>query len=194
MTSYRRPYLDLAIVAFLFFSVHRADAVTKNFTGAGSTDWFNAGNWDPSGVPTSADDVTISNKTVALNADATVTTFTLNGGLTLSGSDKYLDGRTLTNNGSAIWSGGNLHLWNGAVLNNPVGSTIDVRGDVTLSTAYGAGTVNNTGTLLRTTGIGAATIQQPLNNSGSIDVQSGTLVLYTGTSTGPIDATGAILR
>jgi hypothetical protein len=58
------------------------------------------------------------------------------------------------------------------------------------------GTINNAGTLLKSSGTGTATIGVSLafNNTGSVDVQSGTLALNGGgTSTGSFDSTGATL-
>jgi hypothetical protein len=99
-----------------------------------------------------------------------------NGGIAISGTPgKVLNGRTLTNNGMATWSGGTLTAQGSAVINNPVTSSFDIRGDVTLNVSTGSGTFNNGGMLVRTTTTGTATIEIPLSNTGTVDVQSGTL-------------------
>lgn len=117
----------------------------------------------------------------------------VNGGLTISGTaGKTLNGRTLRNATSAVWTGGTLNGQGGAVLDNLAGATLDLRGDVTFNLVTGGATLNNAGTLLRSTSAGVAVIEAPASSSGSIVVQTGTLRLIGGGSlTGPVDATGA---
>ncbi len=66
-----------------------------NWTGAVSTDWFDAGNWSPSAVPTSADNVVIpsspANQPAIGAAGAVCNTITIDSGasLTMSGATAY---------------------------------------------------------------------------------------------------------
>src|SRR5262249_25262872 len=105
---------------------------------------------------------------------------------TLSGSDyKYLDGRTLDNSGSAVWTGsGLIYTYNGAAWNNLPGSTLDPRSDTSFyfSGIGGLAPFNNQGTFRKSAGTGSTSICVAFNNSGSLDVQSGTVALTRGGS------------
>jgi hypothetical protein len=97
--------------------------------------------------------------------------------------------RTLTNPGTMTFAGNTqLDLANGAVLNNPVGSTIDIRNDglptnqCVITWTGGSVTVNNAGVLKKSAGTGSSCISTTgtiFTNTGSIDVESGTLNLPT---------------
>lgn len=102
----------------------------------------------------------------------------LNGTTQISGgSAKELDGRTLTNAGNAAWSGaGNILLRNGAVLLNQPGAVWDIRNDSWIdSTGGGGGSFSNMGSILKTAGSGAAVIEVPFTQQGSVNVSSGIL-------------------
>jgi hypothetical protein len=105
-----------------------------------------------------------------------------NGGITLSGNNgRALDGRTLDNSGTATWTGtGNISTSNNAVWNNLSGSVFDAQGDATFGN--GSATFNNAGTLQKSAGTGTTTINVFLNNTGTVDVASGTLSLPAGGS------------
>jgi hypothetical protein len=101
-------------------------------------------------------------------------TFNANGGLTVNGSTKYLDTRTLNNPGTATWTGGDILLYNGATINNS--GTWDVQTDNALD--YGSGAIsafNNTGTFKKTAGSGTTYVDMNFNNSSAVDVQTGTV-------------------
>ena len=115
----------------------------------------------------------------AVNVSASLT-------LGIASYDVTLDGRTLNNLGTAVWtrpfdnSGGNIHLIDGAVLNNPSGSTFQVECDAT--TMDGDGEFNNAGTLIMNStpldaGGHGTTIACTFNNSGSVAIQSDELDL-----------------
>ncbi len=57
--------------------------------------------------------------------------FTVNSPLNISGTDvKYLDGRTITNKGTANWTGtGYVNMRNTAVFDNQAGATLDLQVD-----------------------------------------------------------------
>jgi YD repeat-containing protein len=98
------------------------------------------------------------------------------GTLALSGgSAKILDVRTLTNAGSATWSGtGNVYLSNAAVLSNT--GTFLAQNDQNFSSNGGTGmTVSNSGTFTKVGTTGTTTIGGGIafNNTGLLDVQSG---------------------
>ena len=94
----------------------------KTYTGA-SGNWNIASNWNPSGVPTSTDDVTIpSGKTVTIDVNAEAKSISVIGTGTLTVNNE----RTLTVKGSVI-------VDNGASFNAGTGNndsaTIKVYGD-----------------------------------------------------------------
>jgi hypothetical protein len=82
-----------------------------------------------------------------------------------------LDAGTLENQGTLTVTGtsANLSINNPAVVDNT--GTIDLEGDVSLG---GTGTLNNSGTLIAALSATVA-VQYTLNNTGTIDVKSGTL-------------------
>src|SRR5262249_26963016 len=100
------------------------------------------------------------------------------GTLAISGSaTKVVDARVLTNAGSGTWSDpGALFLSSGAVLSNS--GTFVVQNDISIN--FGGGTpaaINNAGTLIKAGSSGTTTLGGGINfnNSGTVDVQSGTL-------------------
>ena len=113
-----------------------------------------------------------------------------NGGLTIAAGGGLL-GRTLLNMASGVWSNsgvGTLTLGSSALFSNAPGATFDCIGTNTFGFTTGSGTVANGG-LFRTIGPPATTtVETPFNNTGTIEVQSGTLNLSGGgTNSGTID-------
>lgn len=119
-----------------------------------------------------------------------------NGGLSISGaSTKFLD-RALNSNSAATWMGsGNFNISSSGALNIAASTTFDVQNDQTLGTAGGSPAINNAGTFQKSAGTGTTTVAGtlPFNNTGSVLVQTGTLRLGDGTSTGSFDSTGGTL-
>ena len=99
-----------------------------------------------------------------------------NGGMAISGSAiKVLNQRTVNNGGTVTWTGsGYLNSGAGAVFNNPAGRLFDVQND---SQIYGQVTINNAGTFRKSAGPGTTYIGVALNNTGTVEVESGTLDL-----------------
>jgi fibronectin-binding autotransporter adhesin len=100
--------------------------------------------------------------------------------LDLPGSNgAELDNCTLTNKGTINWSGqGQLSGSNGAVLDN------DAAFNITGDSASGALTINNSGTIIKTSPVSTgityfdnANIDDIFNSTGTVDVNSGTLVI-----------------
>jgi hypothetical protein len=117
-------------------------------------------------------------------ADTGSTTLASGATLTISGSNgKALDGRTLnlTSGASAVWTGpGGIAFFNGAVLNNQAGATFTVQTDTGLSTSGALSAFNNAGSFIQSNSTGTTTIGTPFFNSGTVDVQTGTLSLALG--------------
>jgi hypothetical protein len=98
------------------------------------------------------------------------------GGISLGGASvKDLNGRTLNNPATATWSGtGSFRVGSGSVVDNT--GTWDCQSDAIISFLGGAApTFNNSGTFRKSAGAGTTTVGIHFGNSGTVDVQSGTL-------------------
>ena len=95
-------------------------------------------------------------------------------------NNKSVNGGTTFNNSALIYnqSSGDLYLTDG-IFNNLAGGTIDLRADNgNLSYSSSASHVlNNFGLIKKTTSAGEVYIESDLNNTGTISVESGTLIL-----------------
>jgi hypothetical protein len=122
--------------------------------------------------------------------------FTLlaNGTMTLSGTSKTLNGATLVNGNAGAWTAGQIGF-NGGVFSNAPSATFDLQADGTALLANSLSPVFlNAGTLRKTAGTGTSTITLPCANSGSVQINSGTLALTLTDSTGGFTpAAGATL-
>ena len=115
-----------------------------------------------------------------------------NGVLNISGSaNKYLY-TPLTNWGNTIWTGtGYLSLYNlsgnstyvGAIYNQS-GALFDIQNDTLLNYNFGGELFNNAGTLRKSAGTNTTTVSVQFNNTGTVNVQSGTLALQRSGSVG----------
>jgi hypothetical protein len=103
---------------------------------------------------------------------------TVSGGLVMSQADKSLYGGALINAGPGSWSGGRIVFWYSAVLSNSVSGTLNVLFDGSLT--GGVGTFGNAGTMRKASSLGTSTLENPCVNSGTIEVQTGTLSLLGG--------------
>ncbi|MEO1031461.1 MAG: T9SS type A sorting domain-containing protein [Bacteroidota bacterium] len=129
-------------------------STTLNFLGSGTINWM-VGSLDGGGVLTNQS--------------------TIN--LTTTGA-KIIQGDTTFNNAGIIniTSGGDV-LINQGIINNQASGIIDMQfneGNITRSSGT-SNVLNNSGLIRRTTTTGTARILIELNNSGTIDVQSGIL-------------------
>ena len=123
-----------------------------------------------------------------------------------SGSISTLDGRTLNNYAAATWQSGDVAFANGAVFNNLAGATFldEVTSvsfqnfgdalDVENPFQPGSGLFNNAGSFIQQGPLGT-NFFAPFANTGSVDVQVGTLDLFIGaTNAGTVTvAAGATL-
>ncbi|TWU27617.1 beta strand repeat-containing protein [Bythopirellula polymerisocia] len=144
------------------------------------------------GTITGTSDLTVSGLTTWTRGTMTGTGTThANGGLDLSGSNsKTLNGRVLNNAGAATWTAGQFITGNGAVLNNLLGATFDTNFDGEILDGFiGAPSqINNAGTFTKSGGAGTTRFHIAFNNTGAVNVQSGTLSLSGGgTSSGSFD-------
>src|SRR5581483_5263036 len=110
-----------------------------------------------------------------------------NGGIAGSGSQIYLEGRTLNNPGVANLNNtsGALTLYYGSVINNLANASWNLPTDFGISVSTGGGTFNNAGTFSKTGGTGTSTIGVAFNNSGVVQANTGALNFQAvGNSTG----------
>jgi hypothetical protein len=100
-----------------------------------------------------------------------------------TGSGPSLNGRTLNNFGTAVVDdGASLNITGSAVFNNQPGGTLALLGGGSLSGDFNpTGRFNNAGLLVKT-GLDNATstVGVPFDNSGTVDVQTGTLAASQG--------------
>jgi hypothetical protein len=119
--------------------------------------------------------------------DGTGTT-TAGGGITFTGDSttETLDTRKLNNPNVATWSGhGNsLKLLNGSQFNNQAAGSFIVSNDEAMIAVHNNLTndplFTNAGTFVKTAGLGTSQILVPFNNTGKVNVSSGTLLLGGG--------------
>jgi autotransporter-associated beta strand protein len=113
-----------------------------------------------------------------------------NGGLTIPPGSVFLDGRTLVNMTTGIWSNnavGSIELADGAVLSNAPSATFDCIGDGIIQNSAGSNLAVNSGVFRKIGEPSTTTIYTPFNNSGTIELQSGVLNLGGGgTTTGEV--------
>ena len=119
------------------------------------------------------------------------TVFTNTATVTLNGTLKTFQQRTLDNYTTVNWTAGQLNIGFGATWNNY--GTLSIQGDHGTGAIGGTAPVfNNAGTLVKSSGAGSANFGFVLNNASSVLSQSGTLSLVNGgLSTGAFTANGS---
>ena len=123
-----------------------------------------------------------------LGSAGSATLVTANGGLTLSGTGKYLYA-TLVNNGAGTCNAGPIWCYSSALLSNTPAGTLDFTVDGTpFAIASGTPLFVNAGMLRKTAGTGTTTVSLPCANTGSVQVNSGTLILTLTDGTGSFSA------
>ena len=169
-----------------------------------SSDWSNATNWTPVGVPASNDTINFSKGTINFTGPVTINgqfnwsggtlsgnplTIASNGVMNVSGSGSKMLANVLTNAGTVNWvpSGGTFYVQNnnanvrGAIY-NLAGALWDLQTDQNISCYYcgAAELFNNAGTLRKSGGTGTTTFLVGFYNSGVVSVLAGTLSLGGG--------------
>ncbi len=120
------------------------------------------------------------------------TIVTPTGTLRMTNAAVGLNQRTLRNSGSITYATvtDSLNLSNGATIENLLGATFTMDTNFSISGNFG-GVFNNAGAFVRSGGVNSAQIRVTLNNTGSIEVQTGTLSLFDGTGNGGTFLVGA---
>jgi hypothetical protein len=125
-----------------------------------------------------------------LGSAGSTTMVTANGGLTISGGGKYLYA-TLVNNGAGTCSAGPIWCYSTALLSNTPVGTLDLPAD---GSPFQIGSGNplfaNAGVLRKTAGTGSTTFYLLCANTGSVQVNSGTLILTLTDGTGSFSVAG----
>ncbi len=115
-------------------------------------------------------------------------TLTANGGLTMSGTTKILNGVILVNTATATWSAGTIETGNGSVVSNAPSGTFNITFAASTVSIGGNRTFANAGQINVNPGSGnTVSISDTFNNSAAVNIQSGTFSLGGGgttTSTG----------
>jgi hypothetical protein len=114
--------------------------------------------------------------------------FLVNGSLNILGNwrGNEVGARTVTLKGTTTWTGGNINCSNGTVLQNQTGALFDIQTDDQI---VGSGVFDNAGTVTKSAGAGTAWVQLPFNNTGTVNANSGVLMLSGGgTGSGTFNA------
>ncbi len=120
---------------------------------------------------------------------------TVNGPFNLSGLTNLNGGRTLNNASTANWTsatGLGMRTGTGSVINNTGTWDAQTDGATIVNYYLGATSFNNSGTFKKSAGTGTTSINIAFTNTGTVDVQSGTLSLGAGGSnTAALNVSGA---
>jgi hypothetical protein len=152
-------------------------------------------------ITATADVTTSATGVIDWTADATLSgagalTISSGGTLNIFGSGtRYIDGGTLNNLGTINWSGANnLSVYDSGVINNLGTGLFSVKNDQQIyQHCCSAGQAfNNAGTFRKTVATGTTTIlSNGFNNSGTVDIQSGTFNPSSGGSSSSVFQTAA---
>src|SRR5262245_39104858 len=130
------------------------------------------------GVLSGGDALTVNgafNWTGGTQSGTGTTTIGATGTLTIGGEVGLQ--RRVINNGTTVWSAGRVGVLNGTFINN---NAFSAESDDNFDNFGGSNAFNNTGTFTKSTGAGPTAFNIPFNNSGTVNVNSGTLVLNAG--------------
>ena len=121
---------------------------------------------------------------------------TAQGGISFGGSIVFLDGETLTNQGTALLADQKLQLLDKATFVNAAGTLLDIHDDALINVADGSSAaIQNAGTLRKSGGTDTTAIYPAFNNTGIFDVETGELELIgneTGNGTFNVNAPGQL--
>jgi hypothetical protein len=109
--------------------------------------------------------------------------------LNLSGfGSATLSSRTLENAGTVLWNGVGGFSLTAAVITNRAGALFDAQNSAQIS-SFGPNRFDNVGTFRKSGSTGVTTVGPSFNNSGTVDIQAGTLRLAGGgTASGTFEA------
>ena len=118
------------------------------------------------------------------------------GGMTISGSGAkdLTSGRMLVNTGTATWTNGGIRTGGSMINNSGIWEDQNISGNgISNDFAGGPSVFNNTGTYRKSVGAERTSMNILFNNTGTVEVQSGTLDLIGGgVSSGSFEGLGTI--
>ena len=176
---------------------------SRTWNGSVSSDWFNATNWTPSGVPAANDTINVNSSAGTINLSAPVTvsgqfnwlggtltgsplTISTTGALNLLGNGSITLGVLLTNAGTINWSNtvtwyvyNNNASYNGAIYNLATG-LLNIQSDQGMNGGYCCPFFNNAGTVSKGAGSGTTTFNVAFTNTGIVTASAGTLTFNGG--------------
>ncbi|HEV2391800.1 MAG TPA: Ig-like domain-containing protein [Verrucomicrobiae bacterium] len=181
---------------------------SRTWNGSVSTDWYNASNWTPAGVPAANDTVNFNGGNINLSAPVTINgQFNWSGGtlsgnpltiasigtLNLLGAGSVALSTVLTNAGTINWSNSvtfyvynNNSAGNKGAIWNLAGGLFNIQSDQGLSGQYCCAFFNNAGTITKGANSGTTSFNLVFTNSGSVTATAGNLNFNGG---GDIDGT-----
>ena len=156
----------------------------SSITLPGGTTTFSSGETIATGTLTlvnaqlqGSDTVSVSGLTSTANSNIVGPgVLNANGGMLFHSSLSDIVNRTINVSGTTTVTT-NVRFWDGAVVNLQPSAVWDLQGDVGLTVGTGVNTFNNAGTFRKSSGAGTSGVGLTFNNTGSIEVQSGTLSL-----------------
>ncbi len=108
-------FVLIVIAALTVLALPAVEGEIKDWTGTTNSNWGTASNWDPSGVPTSSDNIYIDDQT----NDPVIQTDAVAYGIYINGSGILdIDGATLNGSYIQVEDGGTLDLTNDATIVN----------------------------------------------------------------------------
>jgi hypothetical protein len=111
---------------------------------------------------------------------AATVTIAPDGGLSLAGVDNKGLAGTLLNEGRVVWSGGGQIWQNAGEIHNQLTGTFEVQTDAAVLLVGGMPTNHNAGRILKSSGLGATFLGVPLENTGTLEVQTGVISYAAG--------------
>ena len=180
--------LKIAYILILLFVIFNSKAQPVTWDGGASTsNWSDANNWNPNGVPTSTSDVTIGdNFNVVVNSDVVCNSLTISTGSNIS--SLTINSGSLTVSGATTISANSnndykyIHINGGSfstasVTLNSTGNTRDAFIQISTGTCTVSGNITMNGTNVRTyiyfTGSGTLNIGGNFAGTGGITSAAG---------------------
>ncbi len=141
--------------------------LSSGYLGGTGTVTINSGEWTGG---TLVDNGTLKVSNTAL--------FTISG----SGTKFIYTGRTLLNEGTINWTGGNINCFNSSVINNSAGANFNLNCDANIVNDGGTNTFQNNGSITKNSASGTSIVYIVFNNNnnGSVVLNSGNIMLNGG--------------
>lgn len=209
----RTGVLVRGLAVFVVVSAWQSASANWNWTGPSGGNWGNPNNWDPASVPDASGSASVpAGIAVQVTAAAACGGLYLDRGATLTVAatgSLVINGYSplyglLDNYGTVTWTNGDINPYNdGATftgnIRNRAGALWDIQCDSRWIGSFISGSHEsfvNEGALRKSAGAGASWVVSPLIQSGTVDVQAGTLYVSAGGElAGVLSATaGAVLR